>query len=225
MIEVVPTVVPDSLNKVVTRHARYSTFANTLHIDIADGLFAPNTTWKFDGERKLLGAESFVYEAHLMVQDPEDWIVACADAGFRRVVVHVEALSKFSRVAEVPQKTLSAFREAGIPAIGIGVLFGTPPDAVGSIVGACDFLHLMTIKTIGTQGIPYAKEAPARVAEFHARFPKMLISVDGGVSEENIAGLARAGARRFCVGSALANAEDPAAVYKILQETAENAIQ
>jgi pentose-5-phosphate-3-epimerase len=46
-----------------------------------------------------------------------------------------------------------------------------------------DFVLLMTIPRIGVQGIPYEPSAPARVAKFHAKYPNVPISVDGGVSE------------------------------------------
>ena len=56
------------------------------------------------------------------------------------------------------------------------------------------------------------------------RFPDTLISVDGGVSSDNIADLVRAGARRFGVGSAISKASDPAAAHKALLALAQEAI-
>ena len=98
-------------------------------------------------------------------------------------------------------------------------------ELVAPLVEICDVVHLMSIATIGTQGIPYDPSAPARIAEFHGRFPHMLISVDGGVSEKNIADLVRAGARRFGVGSALMRSENPGKAYETLKSLAENALQ
>lgn len=219
-VEIVPTVVPQSLNDVVKAHARYS-FSNALHLDFADGEFAPHTTWRPDGKQKFLHAESVSYEAHLMVSRPEEWINECVDAGLLCVIVHAEAFLDPNEA----QKMIGAFREGGVTEIGLGLLFETPFEVVEPLVSVCDFLHLMTIESIGTQGMPYAEGAPARVAECHAWFPDKTISVDGGLSHENIAELAHAGARRFCVGSALANADNPAVVYKALRESAENAIQ
>lgn len=218
-VEIVPTVVPQSLNDIVTARARYS-FSNVLHIDFADGEFAPNTTWRPDGKLKFLHAESVSYEAHLMVSRPEEWVNECVDAGSRCAIVHAEA---FLDPTEA-QKMIDAFRDVGVTEIGLGLLYQTPFEVASPLVSACDFIHLMTIESIGAQGIPYADGAPMRVAKCHARFPDKMISVDGGLSPENIAELARVGARRFCVGSVLAGAENPALVYKALRDSAENAI-
>ena len=221
MIEVTPTVVPQSVGDVVNARERYGAFSSVLHVDIADGVFASNTTWIPGPEEPLLDPENFLYEAHLMMEKPSGLGMRFAHVGARRMVAHTEAFSD----ANEAYKVFDAWRTEGVREIGLGVLFGTSLQQLEPFVGMCDFVHLMTIATVGTQGIPYAEGAPVRVAECRALYPKTLISVDGGISEENVAKLARAGAQRFCVGSALVNAEDPADVYKKLQTLANSAIQ
>ena len=83
----------------------------------------------------------------------------------------------------------------------------------------------MSIATLGYQGAAYEPRVVERIQELHAKYPKLVIEVDGGVSGKNIAELVRAGARRFGVGSAVMKASDPTAAYTQLQQIATEALQ
>ena len=82
----------------------------------------------------------------------------------------------------------------------------------------------MSIPTLGKQGAPFDERIYDRVREVHGRHPELTIGIDGGVGEKNIAELARAGARRFGVGSAITKTPDPASAYAHLMEVAETGI-
>ncbi len=125
----------------------------------------------------------------------------------------------------MPARKISAWKAAGAAEVGLGVLFDTPLERLDAFAEACDVVQMMSIGSIGVQGIPYEPEAPSRMGQLRARHPNLLIADDGGVSEANIAELARAGVRRFCVGSALSRAGDPTAAYQRLMQLAESAIQ
>jgi pentose-5-phosphate-3-epimerase len=71
----------------------------------------------------------------------------------------------------------------------------------------------MSIATLGKQGAPFDERIFERIEILHARFPAAVISIDGGVSVTNIERLAKAGARRFGVGSAITKAPDPKVAY------------
>jgi ribulose-phosphate 3-epimerase len=220
MIEIIPTVVPASLAAIEAGAEKYIAFAGALHIDAADGLFAPNTTWMPQSDEHFATRNSFVYEAHLMVADPVHIGLDFIASGAERVLGHIEAL-RGSAAADV----LAAWKSAGAKEVGLGILMDTPLEALDPVIAHVDMVQMMTISRIGVQGLPFDDRAPARVAQLHAQHPHLLISVDGGVNEETIAVLAKAGARRFCAGSVLSKSPDPAATYKILMELAEEASQ
>lgn len=217
-LEIIPTIVPASLNEVEEVSERYASFASYFQIDVADGVFAPNTTW-LPKEGDALPRE-YSYEVHLMVSDPYSLGTLFAYAGAKCLIVHIETLTGVERTSEV----FGEWKKAGVESIGIAVLLQTPFENLEPYLPLADFVLLMTIPRIGVQGIPYDPSAPARVAALHGRHPEVLISVDGGVSEANIQELARAGARHFGVGSAIARAKDPAAAYAHLKELAEGAL-
>lgn len=224
-VEIIPTCVPKSAGDIAACVLAVRSFSAQLHIDIDDGRFAPAVTWPYTkageyGAFDLVGAEGVSAEIHLMAQDPRMLGVEFARAGAHRVLAHVEA---FSDTADA-LAALDAWRESGAREAGLCVLFQTPFERIDPLVSACDAVHMMSIARIGTQGIPYEPSAPERIARFAERHPGTLISVDGGVSERNIADLARAGARRFGVGAALAKAPDQVAMYQRLLSLAENAL-
>ena len=220
-IEILPTVVPQTSADVAALIERCGSFAKTFHIDAADGVLAPNKTWVPEQGYKFPQQETTFYEAHLMVKSPEvaglDFVVA----GVKRIIAHAEAFDSF----EEATKSFASWRVKGAKEIGIAAFIETPLEALEMYIPLCDSVTLMTIARVGTQGIPFDERGYGRVADLHARYPDLVIEVDGGVGAAQIATLARAGARRFSIGSAIAKALDPAAAYATLKSLAESAIQ
>lgn len=213
-MRIVPTVVPESVEGVVKVAKAYS-FAPVIHIDAADGRFAPNTTWMPTvGDVFMEGA----YEAHLMVKEPMVTGIAFARAGVKTIVGHVETTGTET------EAVFDAWRGAGATEVGLAILLQTPIDALEPYVHLCDRVLFMTIGSIGVQGIPFEESGITRIADFHTLHPHVPIAVDGGVSEKNIERLAQAGATIFSVGSAISKATDPAAMYTRLLSLAEGAI-
>ena len=225
MIQIIPTCVPSSAEALAAGADAVRAYARSIHVDITDGLFAPAITWPYVkkgefGKFNLAGTRGLVTEVHLMIQNPRALGIEFALAGAERILGHVEAFTS----PDAASGALREWKENGAREVGLGALLPTSIELIEPFVPLCDVVHLMTIASIGTQGIPYDARGMARIAEFHARFPDIPISVDGGVSEKNIAELVRAGARRFGVGSALSKAENPAAAYEALKALAESAI-
>lgn len=226
MVEIIPTIVPRDLLGLEAGVNIVRVFSSVVHLDVDDGLFAPHLTWPYTkaGEfapidLSLLAGMSI--EVHLMVEEPREVGSAFARAGASRVIGHLEAFSDTNEACGA----LDAWRQNGAQEVGLGLLMETSFEVIEPLLSACNVVHLMSIATIGTQGIPYDPGALARIAEFHARFPTTIISVDGGVSKDNIAELARAGATRFGVGSAIMRSDNPAAAYEKLKSLAESTIE
>jgi ribulose-phosphate 3-epimerase len=220
MIELIPTVVPSSLEDVDVFVARNRSFAQTFHIDAADGIFAPNKTWIPELNETLPQHDTTQYEAHLMVSHPEAVGNVFVMAGAKRIVAHVEAFSSEEEI----KRTFNAWRAAGATQIGVALLIDTPLEAFEQFSVLSDCVTLMSIPRIGVQGIPFDERGYGRVADLHARYPDLVIEVDGGVGKEQIATLARAGASRFSVGSAISKSPDPAQTHRELLELAQKAL-
>ena len=217
-VEIIPTVVPAAFSDIPEVSQKYSGFTSFFQIDVADGNFAPNTTWLPSKEDKL--PEAYGYEVHLMVAKPASVGTLFAEAGAHALIAHVETLGS----AEQTKLLFEQWKALGVKQVGVAALLQTPLEMLEPYLPLADFILLMTIARIGVQGIPYDPNALARVAEMHARHPDVVIAVDGGVSEQNIESWARAGASRFGVGSAIAKAGDPAEAHARLKVLAQGAL-
>lgn len=217
-IEINPTIVPDALSDIESESARYASFASYFQIDVADGRFAPNTTWLPKEGDHL--PKDYSYEVHMMVEDPASVGTIFARTGAKRLIAHVETLEE----ADGMQKLFENWKSAGVESVGVAMLLQTSFEDVEAYVPFVDFVLLMTIARIGVQGIPFEERSIERIAEFSRLHPETLVAVDGGVSENNIAELVRAGATRFGVGSAISRAPDPAASFQNLKTRAQDAL-
>jgi ribulose-phosphate 3-epimerase len=226
MIEIVPTCVARDVSDLASCVQKTRAFSQALHVDVDDGLFAPHLTWPYTQAGvfdpfDLSALAGISAEVHLMVEEPREIGIAFARAGASRIIGHVEAFPD----ATAAHGALDAWRQNGASEAGLGLLMDTPFEVVEPLVPACDIVHFMSIATIGTQGIPYDPRASVRIAAFHVRFPAIVISVDGGVSEKNIEELVRAGATHFGIGSAIMRSENPASAYERLKSLAESALE
>ena len=220
-IEIIPTVVPSSFEEVGQTLERTKSFSQSLHIDVADKTMSPNSTWIPAAGEILPECETMFYEVHLMMSNPERAGVAFASAGAKRIIAHAESFASEAMAKSI----LDSWRAAGAQEIGIALLLTSPLERLDPFIYMCESVTLMSIASIGTQGIPFDKRAPGRVGDLHARYPDLLIEVDGGIGEEHLGALARSGATRFTEGSAIAKSTDPASEYQKLIKIAESAIQ
>ena len=234
MIEIIPTnTCPPDLAELARRSEAFSKFSTHVQLDVGDGAFVSARSWPYGlgqmSELKTLVqtgeglpcADTLTYEVHIMAEEPQDVGTWLARANVARIIGHVEAFADASEV----RGALDAWRSAGAAEVGLALLLDTPLPVIEALIDACDVVQVMSIARLGYQGAPFESRVFDRIAELHAGRPDLVIEVDGGVSESNIAELVRAGASRFGVGSAIMKTDDPKAAYERLLSLAESAIQ
>ncbi len=219
---------PPDLIELEKRTAVALSFAPEIQLDAADGEFAPVTSWPYfdaqwaelermgDAGEKLPHADAIVYEAHLMVREPEAIGTLLARVGCARILPHVETLSGRESAINI----FAAWKSAGAKEIGVSLLLDTPLTAIAPYADMCDVVQLMSIAKVGAQGQPFDESIFSRIEELRAMYPDMMVAVDGGVTESNVEALTRAGANRLCVGSAISKHEDPASAYAAIHARA-----
>ncbi len=233
-IEIIPTnTCPTDFAELSERSAFFAQFSEWVQLDVSDGLFTQTRSWPYNerqwvelealanGSQQLPSTPRLKYEAHLMVEEPRELGLRLAEAGIQRIIGHVEGFADEKEI----RGALDAWRLGGASEVGLAILLDTPLPVLEPLIPACDVVQVMSIATLGQQGAPYDVRAIARIQELHAKYPDLVISVDGGVSEKNIAELVYAGATRFGVGSAITKAADPAKAYAHLQNLAEGAVR
>ena len=169
-----------------------------LHLDVMDGHFVPNLTFGPPVIKALRPHSTLPFDAHLMVERPEDLLPAYVEAGANLITVQVEACRHLHR-------TLTWLREQGVRA-GVALNPATPLAAIEQVTEQLDLVLIMSVNPGfgGQKFIPNSLDKIARCRELLTRTGSSAeISVDGGVSPENAGEIAAAGATVFVVGSAL----------------------
>jgi ribulose-phosphate 3-epimerase len=180
--------------------------ADYLHLDVMDGRFVPNITWgpKIIGDLRTLSP--LVFDAHLMIVEPERYVDDFRAVGCDRITFHLEA-------TPLAQRLLAHIRGLGAKA-GLALCPQTPIEMLQDVIEDCDTVLVMSVNP-GFSGQKFIARALEKVRQARAmidrRNPACLIEVDGGVGAENARALVAAGADVLVMGSAIFGAPDPAA--------------
>lgn len=186
-----------------------------LHIDVMDGHFVPNITLGPAIVKSLRKDVNMVFDAHLMIENPDNYIKEFADAGCDIIVVHQEACTHLHR-------TIQNIKSHGVKA-GVALNPATPIETIKYVLEDVDMVLLMSVNP-GFGGQSYIPVVTKKIKELRALIDEMGldidIEVDGGVKPSNISEVVNAGANVIVAGSAIFNASDIDEAVKSLRENA-----
>ena len=189
--------------------------ADQIHVDVMDGHFVPNITVGVPVVASLRRATSLPLDVHLMIQEPDRYVEAFAEAGASIITVHAEAATHLHR-------TLTRIRQLKARA-GVAINPATPVESLRDVVDHIDVLLVMSVNPgFGGQTFiehSFRKLASARALLTEARNPGD-VEVDGGVDEGNAARLVAAGASMLVAGVSIFGKPDPAAATRALRQAA-----
>jgi ribulose-phosphate 3-epimerase len=169
-----------------------------IHIDVMDGHFVPNITIGPGLIASIRKTTRLPFDVHLMIENPERYIDAFAQAGADWITIHVEATVHLHR-------TVALIREKGLKA-GVSLNPATPLVRIEPILPDIDLLLIMTVNP-GFGGQKFIEGLLPRIRQakemIRAAAPEVLLEVDGGVTLKNIRSIADAGAEILVAGSAI----------------------
>jgi len=218
MVEIAPSILSADFRRLGEQIAAVEQAgASYIHVDVMDGHFAPNLTvgpFIVDWVRK---STKLPIDAHLMIENPDNFIGAFAGAGANMISVHPEATYHLDR-------TLNYIRQAGCQA-GVVLNPATPLAMIEEIIAEVDYVLLMSVNP-GFSGQKFITSSLDKLRRLRnlirMKFSPARIEIDGGVGLGNAAEVAAAGAEILVAGSAVFGAEDPAEALKELLRAAES---
>ena len=207
MVEIIPAMMPQSFKEMEEKVDAVRRRVKTVHLDVMDGTITPSVNWPFTKEglkemEKITSGEIGLpfwrevnYEVDVMMKNPEESFAEWVNAGFHRIIIHVETT----------QKLLSLINEwKGIVEIGVAVGIETENEELYKYIDAgADFVQFMGIFQIGFQGSPFDSRVLEKISKMREVYPNLPISADGGVNMDTVPELLKAGADRLVIGSAI----------------------
>jgi ribulose-phosphate 3-epimerase len=177
--------------------------ADRIHVDVMDGHFVPNITIGPLVVRALRKVTELPLETHLMIEEPDRYAKAFADAGSTSLLVHVEGATHLHRTVEL-------IKSLGV---GAGVVLNpaTPASSIEEILPDVDQVLVMTVNPGfgGQKFIASSLPKIGLVREMIDRVhPECQLEVDGGIDAATAPLAVRAGARVLVAGSAIFNAPE-----------------
>ena len=170
-----------------------------LHLDVMDGHFVPNLTIGPPVVASLRKAiPDAIFDVHLMIENPDEFIQAFAEAGATWILVHQEACTHLDR-------TLHLIEDHGCKA-GVVINPATPIQVLDDVL---DLVHHVLVMSVnpGFGGQKFIRNSLKKISalaeERERRGLDFRIEVDGGVAMDTVGDIVRAGAELLVAGNAV----------------------
>ena len=184
-------------------HAVEAAGADWIHADVMDGHFVPNITFGPLVVAAVRKITRLPIDVHLMIESPDRYIQAFAEAGADWISVQVETCPHLNRAVQ-------QIKEAGAKA-GVVLNPSTPLSALDWVLEYADYVLIMSVNP-GFGGQAFIGNSLEKIRRLRRmideRGVSTLIEVDGGIKENNIGEVAAAGANVFVAGSAIFGQKD-----------------
>ena len=203
--EIIPAIIAKNQEELNENLSKVIDQVDTIQLDIMDNDFVPNTSLYFDF---TLPNKSCLYEAHLMVSNPGEWIKMYIEK-VDTILIHHE--SNYNA-----ESLISSVKDNGKR---IGLVLN-PETSISEIEAYLDDIDQVLIMTVnpGFYGSPFLPEMVDKISYLRSLKPEIDIEVDGGITDKTIKIVNEAGANMFVSGSYLVKSVDVSASIRSLKE-------
>ncbi|KYG21436.1 ribulose-phosphate 3-epimerase [Bradyrhizobium sp. AT1] len=170
--------------------------ADWIHCDVMDGHFVPNISFGADIIKAIRPVTKKIFDVHLMIAPVDPYLEAFAKAGADVITVHAEAGPHLDR-------SLQAIRALGKKA-GVSLCPSTPESVIEYVLDRLDLILVMTVNP-GFGGQSFLDSQLDKISRIRSMIGDrpIRLEVDGGVTRDNAAAVAAAGADTLVAGSAV----------------------
>lgn len=186
MRDVLPGIFEKDFVVIQDKIALASPEVNWLHIDVADQTLVQNESFRDFSLWKDM-PKHISFEAHLMVVNPESYIKPLTDAGFKRLIAHVEC--------QDPRRFLEMAQYEEVE-VGLAIDGPSELDMLEPFLEEIDVALVMTIEA-GFSGQPFLPETVEKIKTIHQNIPDIVIEVDGGINATTAKLCIESGAQRL----------------------------
>lgn len=169
-----------------------------VHVDVMDGHFVPNITFGPPVVKAIRPVTKLPLDCHLMIENPDNFIPAFAEAGADMVSVQVEACRHLNR-------TLQLITDHGMLA-GVVLNPATPVEALSEVLSMVQYVLVMSVNP-GFGGQKFLPRSIERIAHLRRLREELglnyRIEVDGGIAHDTVASVVEVGADMLVAGSAI----------------------
>ncbi len=184
-----------------------------LHIDVMDGHFVPNITIGPLIMESLKGKTDLLFDVHLMIENPDQYIPQFAKAGAHIISVHSEACAHLHR-------TIQLIKDQNVKA-AVALNPATPLNVLDHVLEDLDMVLIMTVNP-GFGGQSFIESSIPKIESLRRmiedRGLNVDIQVDGGIKVDNVKRVVDAGANIIVAGSAIFNSENILETVKKFRE-------
>jgi len=214
-IRITPSILNANFAQLDQEIAKIADVSDLIHLDVMDNIFVPNFTFDFEAAEKIIKNCPIGIDAHLMLADADSIAPRYAEVGAQSVTIHAEATHDIS-------VTLKQIHSLG-SRTGLAIKPNTAIDTYFDFIDDVDMFLIMTVEPgFGGQKFMVDMMEKVRKARGVIGDRPIWLQVDGGISLETIEQAVAAGADTFVAGSAVFNAQDPAAMVASLRQLAQN---
>ncbi len=178
--------------------------ADWIHCDIMDGRFVPNITFGFPVLSAVKRVAQKPLDVHLMIVEPEKYLVDFKKAGADILTVHIEVSSHLHR-------TINGIRDLGMSP-GVAINPHTSIELLNEIISDIDLVCLMSVNP-GFGGQKFIENTYSKIERLKnliiSKNSKAKIEIDGGVDFNNVSKLIKAGADVLVAGNTVFGAKNP----------------